>query len=132
MPVTLGFSLIRLIEQNRMGTSVDDGMQKSNNWLDQWQNWAPEVEFSPFHALSCRQLTFPFCCYISLIYSCHDIESEESDLSGRFKTQGTTASYSTGPGGGGTWVFFGWVCAARDSKLAPRSKKLSAKIDTPF
>ena len=29
----------------------------------------------------------------------------------------------TAPGGGGTWVFFGWVCAARDSKLAPRSKK---------
>ena len=29
-----------------------------------------------------------------------------------------------GEGGrGGTWVFFGWVCAARDSKLAPRSKK---------
>ena len=27
------------------------------------------------------------------------------------------------PGGGGTWVFFGWVCAARDSKLAPRSRK---------
>ena len=25
--------------------------------------------------------------------------------------------------GGSTWVFFGWVCAARDSKLAPRSKK---------
>ena len=25
--------------------------------------------------------------------------------------------------GGGTWVFFGWVCAARDSKLASRSKK---------
>ena len=24
---------------------------------------------------------------------------------------------------GGTWVFFGWVCAARYSKLAPRSKK---------
>ena len=24
---------------------------------------------------------------------------------------------------GGTWVFFGWVCASRDSKLAPRSKK---------
>ena len=24
---------------------------------------------------------------------------------------------------GGTWVFFGWVCAARDSKLAPRSGK---------
>ena len=31
------------------------------------------------------------------------------------------------PGGGGTLVFLGvggtWVCAARDSKLAPRSKK---------
>ena len=26
-------------------------------------------------------------------------------------------------GEGGTWVFFGWVCAARDSKLSPRSKK---------
>ena len=24
---------------------------------------------------------------------------------------------------GGTWVFFGWVCAARDSKLTPRSRK---------
>ena len=35
-------------------------------------------------------------------------------------------------GGGGTWVFFGWVCAFRDSKLAPRSKKKSPKIDTPF
>ena len=34
--------------------------------------------------------------------------------------------------GGGTWVFFGWVCAAWDSKLAPRSKKNSPKIDTPF
>ena len=26
------------------------------------------------------------------------------------------------PGRGGTWVFFGWVCAAQDSKLAPRFK----------
>ena len=26
-------------------------------------------------------------------------------------------------GGGDTWVFFGWVCAAWDSRLAPRSKK---------
>ena len=30
---------------------------------------------------------------------------------------------ATEPGGGGTWVFFGRVCAARDSKLASRSKK---------
>ena len=34
-------------------------------------------------------------------------------------------------GGGGTWVLFGWVCAARHSKLAPCSKKISPKIDTP-
>ena len=34
--------------------------------------------------------------------------------------------------GGCTWIFFGCVCAARDSKLAPRSKKNSPKIDTPF
>ena len=26
-------------------------------------------------------------------------------------------------GGGGTWVFFGCICAARDSKLAPCFKK---------
>ena len=25
-------------------------------------NWAPEVEFSRFRALSRRQMTFPFCC----------------------------------------------------------------------
>ena len=25
--------------------------------------------------------------------------------------------------GGGTWVFFGCICAARDSKLVPRLKK---------
>ena len=35
----------------------------------------------------------------------------------------TTFTALRAPGGGGTWVFFGWVCAARDSKLAPRSKK---------
>ena len=34
--------------------------------------------------------------------------------------------------GGGTWVFFGCVCAARDSKLAARSKKISPKTDIPF
>ena len=26
-------------------------------------------------------------------------------------------------GGGGTWVYLGRICAARGSKLAPRSKK---------
>ena len=27
--------------------------------------------------------------------------------------------HETRGGGGGTWVFFGWVCAAPDAKLAP-------------
>ena len=31
-------------------------------------------------------------------------------------------SVALGTPGGGTWVFFGWVCAAQDSKLAPRFK----------
>ena len=30
--------------------------------------------------------------------------------------------------GGGTWVFFGLVCVARDSKLAPRSKTIPLKL----
>ena len=48
----------------RTETSVDDGERKLNNWLDQWQsvNWAPEVVFSPFRALSRRQLSFLSCC----------------------------------------------------------------------
>ena len=56
-------SLLKLPISNRTGTSVEDGARKSNNWLDQWlcvgcaANWAPEVEFSPFRALSCRQMT---------------------------------------------------------------------------
>ena len=52
---------------NRTGTSVNDGARKLNNWLDQVTNgraanWVPEVVFSPFCALSRRQLTFPSCC----------------------------------------------------------------------
>ena len=30
-------------------------------------NWEPEVVFSPFRALSRRQLTFPSCCSINVI-----------------------------------------------------------------
>ena len=43
-----------------------DCARKSNNWLDQY--WAPEVDFSPFRALSRRQMAFPFCCQISLLF----------------------------------------------------------------
>ena len=41
----------------------------------------------------------------------------------REKTADATTTQKHYPPGGGTWVFFGWVCAARDSKLAPRSRK---------
>ena len=45
---------------------------------------------------------------------------ESPGLSRRVDSTG----YIRGGGlGRGTWVFFGWVCAARDSKLAPHSKK---------
>ena len=33
------------------------------------------------------------------------------------------ATQATTDPGGGSWVFFGWVCASPDSKLAPCSKK---------
>ena len=36
------------------------------------------------------------------------------------------------PGGGGHLGIYGWICAARDSKLHPVLKKISPKIDTPF
>ena len=55
---------------NRTGASIDDGEHKSNNRLYQRRvaiNWAPEVTFSPFRKVSCCQLTFPFCCWISLL-----------------------------------------------------------------
>ena len=42
-------------------------------------------------------------------------------------------SCSTLPGGGGGHLgIYGWICAARDSKLHPVLKKISPKIDTPF
>ena len=31
------------------------------------ENWVQGVEFSPFRALTRRQMTFPSCCYISLL-----------------------------------------------------------------
>ena len=59
------------------------------------------------------------------------------------KSAATQLKYLPGPridreglrarGGGGEHLgFFGWICAAWESKLAPRSKKNSPKIDTPF
>ena len=49
---------------NRTGTSVDDCARKSNNWIDQWHSGklGTKVEFSPFQALTRRQMTFPSCC----------------------------------------------------------------------
>ena len=48
---------------NRTGTSVDDGARQTTGLTNGTvENWAPEVEFSPYRALSGRQITFPFCC----------------------------------------------------------------------
>ena len=53
---------------NRTGTSVDDGARNQTTSLTNGRapNWVPEVEFSPFRALSRRQMTFSFCCQITL------------------------------------------------------------------
>ena len=66
-----------------------------------------------------------FWCSTANITGClENTNLENADLE--------NADLENTPGGGGTWVFWGWVCAARDSKLATRSKKISPKIDTPF
>ena len=39
--------------------------------------------------------------------------------------------FAPGGGGGALGYFFVWVCAALDSNLAPRSTKISPKIDSP-
>ena len=53
---------------NRTGTSVDDGVRKLNQTTGLTNGWAancaPEVEFSPFRALSRRQMTFPSAYWI--------------------------------------------------------------------
>ena len=53
----------------------------------------------------------------------------------KMRLSGAICLLTSGVGGGGvgfTWVFFGWVCAAWNSKLAPRFKKISPKTDTPI
>ena len=44
----------------------------------------------------------------------------QNDLGGQYKLSHKSLYFVPG---GGTWVFFGRVCAAWDSKLAPRSRK---------
>ena len=44
---------------------------------------------------------------------------DDKNLQTRLKLVG---DHPGGGGGGDTWVFFGWVSAAWDSKLAPRSR----------
>ena len=53
---------------NRTGTSVDDGARNQTTSLTNGRvpNWVAEVEFSPFRALSRSQITFSFCCQITL------------------------------------------------------------------
>ena len=59
--------------------------------------------------------------YPTNISAAYIVSAEQTEKSGKI-TSLQTAEYPRG-GEGGTWVFFGWVCAARDSRLAPRSKK---------
>ena len=40
--------------------------------------------------------------------------------------------YEPRGGGGGTWVFFGWVCTAGTPNWHPVLKKNSPEIDIPF
>ena len=66
--------------------------------------------------------------YLSIIVIWHFLIELAGEGGGVFSSifSSTTVMGCLGrqsPGGGGTWVFFGWVCAARDSKLAPRSRK---------
>ena len=59
-----------------------------------------------------------YCTVFALIY--FEFEGTSQALA----PKGLHVALAVTPGGGGgTWVFFGWVCAARDSKLAPRSRK---------
>ena len=45
------------VESCKLGTSL-----RASSPICSQANWAPEVSFGPFRALSSRQLTFPFCC----------------------------------------------------------------------
>ena len=84
---------------------------------------------------------FVFLLLIKLIKTVHSPQEKNSLLFDLLFNNGDRTQWSPirsliirviKPGGGGAWVFFGWVCAARDSKLATRSKKKSPKIDTAF
>ena len=46
------------VESCKLGTSL-----RASSPICSQANWAPEVSFGPFRALSSRQLTFPFCCF---------------------------------------------------------------------
>ena len=50
--------------------------------------------------------------------------SSADDIGDQLSEYDSDSSNKEDSAGGGTWVFFGWVCAARDSKLAPRSRKI--------
>ena len=47
--------------QNERQLTTARANQKTGLTNDRAANWAPEVEFSPFRALSRRQMTFQFC-----------------------------------------------------------------------
>lgn len=42
-------------------------------------NWVPEVEFSPFRMLTCRQMTFPSCCFFFIWICTAGCEMQENN-----------------------------------------------------
>ena len=64
--------------------------------------------------------------------TCSQLEDVTHDKGVVQFSSGEVAVSSPRPGGGGTWVFFGWVCAAGTPNWHPVLKKVSPKTDTPF
>ena len=60
---------------------------------------------------------------VFIIYELNVIEFGTAVVAFETKSSYYRVAPGRGGGGRGTWVLFGWVCAARGSKLALCSKK---------
>ena len=75
-------------------------------------NWAQRISHLPFQEFDVYRVSFPYAFTLLLRWTPRASFACYLNYLRNFITRG------------GTWVFFGWVCAALDSKLAPRSKKI--------
>ena len=75
--------------------------------------------------MDCVSVTLLSRCEVRICF-CGGMNSLELCSLNRRNELASSCPHS--PGGGGTWVFFGWGRAARDSKLAPGSKKKPPKV----